>query len=55
MELGVKGTFTLVTASSGGLGYAAAAAIAREGAAVMICSRGWGAIREATARRKSAR
>ena len=49
MELGLKGKFTLVTASRGGLGYAAAAAIAREGAAVMICSRGW------AARRKSAR
>jgi 3-oxoacyl-[acyl-carrier protein] reductase len=47
MDLGLSGKFALVTASSRGLGFAAASAIAREGAAVMICSRDRAAIRAA--------
>ncbi|HLF14492.1 MAG TPA: SDR family oxidoreductase [Bacteroidota bacterium] len=47
MDLGLKGKFALVTAASRGLGYAAASAIAAEGAAVMICSRDREAIRRA--------
>jgi 3-oxoacyl-[acyl-carrier protein] reductase len=39
MDLGLHGRSAVVTASSRGLGFAAASAIAREGAAVMICSR----------------
>jgi 3-oxoacyl-[acyl-carrier protein] reductase len=49
MDLGLAGKSALVTASSRGLGFAAALAIAREGAAVMICSRTGGAIRKAAA------
>ncbi len=49
MDLGLKGKFALVTAASRGLGYAAASAIAREGASVMICSREKNAIRKAAA------
>jgi 3-oxoacyl-[acyl-carrier protein] reductase len=47
MDLGLGGRSALVTASSRGLGFAAAMAIAREGAAVMICSRDRVAIRAA--------
>jgi 3-oxoacyl-[acyl-carrier protein] reductase len=47
MDLGLRGKFALVTAASRGLGYAAASAIAREGAGVMICSRDAAAIRKA--------
>ncbi len=50
MDLGLKGKFALVTAASSGLGYAAAAALAREGAAVMICSRRRAAVRDAASR-----
>jgi len=49
MNLGLKGRCALVTASSRGLGFAAALAIAREGAAVMVCSRNTTAIRAAAA------
>ncbi len=50
MDLGLKGKFALVTAASEGLGYAAAAALAREGASVMICARGRAALRAAASR-----
>lgn len=39
MELGLKNRVAAVAAASKGLGYACAAALAREGAAVAICSR----------------
>ncbi|XVH32964.1 SDR family oxidoreductase [Haloferacaceae archaeon DSL9] len=39
MDLGIDGDVALVTASSSGLGYASAAALAREGATVSICGR----------------
>jgi 3-oxoacyl-[acyl-carrier protein] reductase len=39
MDLGLAGHRALVTAASGGLGYATAAALAAEGATVSICSR----------------
>jgi 3-oxoacyl-[acyl-carrier protein] reductase len=40
MDLGLAGKVALVTASSRGLGRASAAALAAEGAAVVICGRG---------------
>lgn len=49
MDLGLKGKTAVVTASSRGLGFAAALAIAREGAAVLVCSRNRAAIRSAAA------
>jgi 3-oxoacyl-[acyl-carrier protein] reductase len=39
MDLGLGGKVALVTASSKGLGFASAAALAREGARVAICAR----------------
>ena len=39
MDFGLKGKVALVTASSQGLGKAAAQALAREGAVIVICSR----------------
>jgi 3-oxoacyl-[acyl-carrier protein] reductase len=39
MDLGIRGKTALVTASSKGLGYAAAKALSNEGATVLICSR----------------
>jgi 3-oxoacyl-[acyl-carrier protein] reductase len=39
MDLGLKGKVALVTAASRGLGKAAAAALAQEGASVAICAR----------------
>ncbi len=50
MDLGLKGKRALVTAASRGLGYAAAAAIAGEGAETVICARGKKAVAEAAAR-----
>jgi len=50
VELGLKGKYALVTAASRGLGYAAAEALAREGADIIICARGPKAVREAAAR-----
>ena len=50
MDLGLKGRFALVTAASRGLGFAAASAIAAEGAALMICSRDRAAIGDAASR-----
>ena len=50
MELGLKGRVALVAAASGGIGYASASELAREGARVFICSRDDGRVREAAAR-----
>ena len=50
MDLGLKGKAALVAASSQGIGYAAALALAAEGARVAVCSRRKEAI-EAAARR----
>ncbi|MFI5272804.1 MAG: SDR family oxidoreductase [Ktedonobacterales bacterium] len=40
MDLGLAGRVALVTAASRGLGFASAAALAAEGASVLICARG---------------
>jgi 3-oxoacyl-[acyl-carrier protein] reductase len=40
MDLGIKGKVALVTASSKGLGYASARALAEDGARVVVCARG---------------
>src|SRR5919205_1300658 len=50
MELGLKGRVALVAAASGGIGYASASELAREGARVFICSRDEGRVREAASR-----
>ena len=47
MDFGLKGKVAVVTASSQGLGKAAARALAREGAIVVICSRNKAAIERA--------
>lgn len=47
MDLGIAGRTALVTASSKGLGRAAAVALAGEGAKVVICARGEEALGEA--------
>jgi 3-oxoacyl-[acyl-carrier protein] reductase len=47
MDFGLKGRVALVAAASGGIGYAAAFELAREGARLFICSRDDGRIREA--------
>ena len=49
MDLGLHGRVALVTASSKGLGRAAAEALAAEGARVAICARGEQAVRAAEA------
>ncbi|HZD75038.1 MAG TPA: SDR family NAD(P)-dependent oxidoreductase, partial [Actinomycetota bacterium] len=49
MELGVDGKVALVTASSKGLGRAAALALSREGAKVVLCARGERDLAEAAA------
>src|SRR5271157_817059 len=46
MDLGLKDKIAVITASSKGLGKAAAEALAREGARIAICSRDERAIRE---------
>jgi 3-oxoacyl-[acyl-carrier protein] reductase len=50
MDLGLKGRVALVAAASGGIGYASALELAREGARVLICSRDEGRIRVAAER-----
>jgi 3-oxoacyl-[acyl-carrier protein] reductase len=47
MDLGLKGRVALVAAASGGIGYASALELAREGARVFICSRDEGRVRAA--------
>lgn len=47
MDLGLQGKRALVMAASRGLGYACARALAREGCALVICSRDEGRIRAA--------
>lgn len=47
MDLGLKGKVAVVAASSSGLGFATAEALAREGAHLAICSRDRDRIREA--------
>src|SRR5947209_10090906 len=53
MDLGLKGRVALVAAASGGIGYASALELAREGARLFICSRDGGRIREAAERIKA--
>jgi 3-oxoacyl-[acyl-carrier protein] reductase len=50
MELGLTGRRAAVAAASGGLGFASAAALAAEGASVVICGRDRGRIEDAAAR-----
>ncbi|MEX2541886.1 MAG: SDR family oxidoreductase [Trueperaceae bacterium] len=50
MNLGLDGKLALVTAASGGLGYATAQALAGEGAEVAICSRDLGRAQQAAER-----
>lgn len=50
MDLGIAGRVALVGASSKGLGYACAEALAREGARVVMCARGEADLRAAAAR-----
>lgn len=47
MDLGLKGRVALVAAASGGIGYASALELAREGARVFICSRDEERVRDA--------
>lgn len=53
MDLGLKGRVALVAAASGGIGYASALELAREGARVFLCSRDEGRVREAAERIKA--
>jgi 3-oxoacyl-[acyl-carrier protein] reductase len=53
MDLGLKGRVALVAAASGGIGYAAALELAREGARLFICSRDERRIRAAAERIKA--
>jgi len=50
MDLKLTGKRALVTAASRGLGYATALGLAREGTALVICSRDEGRIKDAAAR-----
>lgn len=50
MDLGIAGRRAAVAASSAGLGYASAAALAAEGVRVVVCGRDRGRIDEAAAR-----
>lgn len=47
MDLGLRGKVALVAAASGGIGYASALELAREGARVFLCSRDEGRARTA--------
>ncbi len=49
MDLGLEGKVAVVTGASMGIGKAAARLFAREGASVVICARGQGALDEAAA------
>lgn len=49
MDLGIGGRVALVTASSAGLGFASARALADEGASVVVCSRSEERVRRAEA------
>src|SRR5947209_4350716 len=53
MDLGLKGRVALVAAASGGIGYASALELAREGVRLFICSRDGGRIREAAEKIKA--
>jgi 3-oxoacyl-[acyl-carrier protein] reductase len=53
MNLGLKGRVALVAAASGGIGFASALELAREGARVFICSRDEGRIVEAAEKIKA--
>lgn len=50
MDLGIAGKRAAVAAASAGLGYAAAAALAAEGASVVICGRDRSRVEDAAAR-----
>jgi 3-oxoacyl-[acyl-carrier protein] reductase len=50
MDLGLRGRVAMVAAASGGIGYASALELAREGARVFLCSRDEGRVREAAER-----
>lgn len=50
MDFGLRGRVALVAAASGGIGYAAALELAREGARLFICSRDEGRVRRAAER-----
>ena len=50
MDLGLRGRVALVAAASGGIGYASALELAREGARLFICSRDEGRARAAAER-----
>jgi 3-oxoacyl-[acyl-carrier protein] reductase len=50
MELGLNGRVALVAAASGGIGYASALELSREGARVFICSRDEGRVGDAAER-----
>jgi 3-oxoacyl-[acyl-carrier protein] reductase len=54
MDLGLEGETALVTASSSGLGFASARALAREGANVTICGRDQDRLDEAAGRLEEA-
>jgi 3-oxoacyl-[acyl-carrier protein] reductase len=49
MDLGIKGKTALVVAASKGMGKASAMGLAAEGARVVMCARGEGALKEAAA------
>lgn len=53
MDLGLSGRVAIVAAASGGIGYAAASELAREGARVFLCSRDEGRARAAAEKIKT--